>query len=623
MPRWGLTRSQRACEPWGLDQSWLAPAKTITDNVHSDIYLTVLEKRLVDSDAFQRLRKVRQLGMAHLVYPSATHTRFSHSLGTLRAAQDLMDAVVSGLSGPRASSNHLFEDWRRAGTDVNNPKHTVFDMCIAEATVLARLGGLLHDLCHVPVGHTIEDDLGVLVPHDENTARFEHLWQTLPREIRSALGDDLTRELRHLILSKEPGSAEFKSKYPFVTDIVGNTICADLIDYIQRDHIATGLPLALGNRFMNDFYVTPKSAVHWPQQMVVRVSRNGQLRPDMITELIKYLRYRYELSERVLYHHAKTAADAMIGKLLEMWRDALWVEAVQNEHPGIIDTNDKGSDISELRRLVIESQGVEVANGFDVKVRSQLETEFLRWSDDGLLDHLEAESQKKADAGGPGSRRHLGIAQLSHMVVNRQLFKEAGRAASDADLAVAKSTYEQFGRPEARRKLEEDAARFAGISPRWKVVLWVPSPRMRMKVAEVLVELDGRVAPLAEMRSISGEATGIVEQHRRLWGVGLYVGQDVSAWRQRAVLAWMKDSMGLAFVDESGKPSLSMSELIAETLISKLSVTGDEREEIFQLVESSALGGENSFVGRIRQVDQLRKAQGIAEGNEFPFDDYV
>jgi hypothetical protein len=67
------------------------------------------------------------------------------------------------------------------------------------------------------------------------------------------------------------------------------------------------------------------------------------------------------------------------------------VEAVQSEHPGIINTNDKGSDVSELRRLVIESQGAEVADGFDLKVRSQLETEFLRWSDDGLLDHLEAE----------------------------------------------------------------------------------------------------------------------------------------------------------------------------------------------------------------------------------------
>ncbi len=73
-----------------------------------------------------------------------------------------------------------------------------------------------------------------------------------------------------------------------------------------------------------------------------------------------------------------------------------------------------------------------MADEFD-QVKSQLETEFLRWSDDGLLDHLEAESQK-ADAGGAESRRHLGIAQLSHMVVNRQLFKEAGRAASDADL---------------------------------------------------------------------------------------------------------------------------------------------------------------------------------------------
>ena len=55
----------------------------------------------------------------------------------------------------------------------------------------------------------------------------------------------MLNELRVLIISKGEAAANFASAYPFVQDIVGNTICTDLIDYIQRDHLNTGLPLAL------------------------------------------------------------------------------------------------------------------------------------------------------------------------------------------------------------------------------------------------------------------------------------------------------------------------------------------------------------------------------------------
>ena len=61
-----------------------------------------------------------------------------------------------------------------------------------------------------------------------------------------------------LILSKLQGHepTDASERYPFVGDIVGNTICADLIDYLQRDHEFTGLPAKLGDRFIHGFYVT-------------------------------------------------------------------------------------------------------------------------------------------------------------------------------------------------------------------------------------------------------------------------------------------------------------------------------------------------------------------------------
>ena len=58
----------------------------IRDPIHGLIRLTEQEMRIVDTQAFQRLRRIRQLAMADLVYPGALHTRFEHSLGVLHVA---------------------------------------------------------------------------------------------------------------------------------------------------------------------------------------------------------------------------------------------------------------------------------------------------------------------------------------------------------------------------------------------------------------------------------------------------------------------------------------------------------------------------------------------------------
>ena len=61
-------------------------AGEITDPVHQYIRFTNVERELLDTAAFQRLRRIKQLSGAHLVYPSAQHSRFEHSLGTMHVA---------------------------------------------------------------------------------------------------------------------------------------------------------------------------------------------------------------------------------------------------------------------------------------------------------------------------------------------------------------------------------------------------------------------------------------------------------------------------------------------------------------------------------------------------------
>src|SRR4051812_28259490 len=94
MPKWGLTSDLVKERPWGLSPDLLRADKIITNSVQGDVYLTVLERAFLDTPPIQRLRRIRQLGTAHYVYPDATHTRFSHALGALRTVQDLLDSIL-------------------------------------------------------------------------------------------------------------------------------------------------------------------------------------------------------------------------------------------------------------------------------------------------------------------------------------------------------------------------------------------------------------------------------------------------------------------------------------------------------------------------------------------------
>jgi hypothetical protein len=109
--------------------------KLIRDAVHGDIEVGPLESELIDTPEFQRLRGIKQLGTAHLVFPSAVHTRFEHSLGTSWMAHRIVEAV------------------RRTET------------VSADEEKLIRISALPHDITHIPFGHTLEDERSVLPRH--------------------------------------------------------------------------------------------------------------------------------------------------------------------------------------------------------------------------------------------------------------------------------------------------------------------------------------------------------------------------------------------------------------------------------------------------------------------------
>lgn len=561
--------------PWDLDPKWLRPAKVIRDPIEDDVGILELERWLIDSPPMQRLRRTRQLGTTHYVFPGATHSRFSHSVGAIGAAQKLLNAVMEQRHHPHATPD-LLGEWKETLTD------NEFSLRIAEVVVLARLGALMHDVCHLPYGHAVEDDQGILEAHDSNVWRFNLLWNQIDRFLARRLGeagfaDDyenlrstlidqegrLHRSLRPLVLSKEidpetkrslPPAHERIDKYPFVADIVGNTICADLLDYLVRDHVYTGLPMELGDRFLSAFFVTSSNRKRFKQRMALSIVRADRERTDVISELLKHLRYRYEETERVLTHHAKLGADAMVGKALEMWRDHIeekTATALSSEvsSPSVPRENGSGADVVQL--VTDEITGHPDENPEQISYQDEktsdasrhIETQMLARSDDGILEHLRDYCEEELASGEVSDAPRLeALRAIVIGLLDRDLYKPVDRVSGQ--LGSAAELYADFGDPAARRQLEQRAAAYAGMKDAWKLLIWLPPPDMRLKVAEVLVYDGADVTHFNESEAFRNKrGTDIYEAHQRLWGIGLYAHRTVTASQHTAARTYLAGQM--------------------------------------------------------------------------------
>ncbi len=247
----------------------------IRDAVHGDVELDKLQTAILDLPVLQRLRGIKQLGTAYLVYPSAVHTRFDHSLGTCAAAQRLLSTLRTRhpqLVTPRLAS-------------------------------LIGVAALLHDVTHVPFGHTFEDERRLFPRHDKG--------QRLALLLEGQLGEALHRLSIAEPMEELLGVRGHRTTPPWARQIVSSTIDADLLDYLRRDAYFTGLAQRYDERVFHSFDIVD-------DQLALAITRHGMLRPDAFSEIVQLLRLRYFLTERVYYHHTKVAAGAMISKAVEL-----------------------------------------------------------------------------------------------------------------------------------------------------------------------------------------------------------------------------------------------------------------------------------------------------------------
>ncbi len=219
-------------------KDFLYSDKKVYDSVHGFVPFDEFEKELIDSIPFQRLHYIHQLGIAYLVYPGATHTRFEHSLGVMYLASLMFDKICKSV---RPDAFHFVP--RKGSADFLYWKRVL------------RMAALCHDLGHLPFSHVAEEELLGADGHEKMTlkiiesAAMKPVWDKL-RSAPAYLEDLTERNIVEDIQKVAVGPAKWKAltgktMTPWeriVSEVLtGEFFGADRVDYLLRDAKTTGV----------------------------------------------------------------------------------------------------------------------------------------------------------------------------------------------------------------------------------------------------------------------------------------------------------------------------------------------------------------------------------------------
>lgn len=275
----------------------------IADPIYQYIWFTVpssdlppekTEKDLIDSPWLQRLRRIYQLQSARWVYPSAEHTRFQHSLGTMHMAGEFVKHLYPGLKEtfPEIPSINFIEEF-------------------------LRVGGLLHDVGHGPYGHFFDDHF--LSQHGLTheilgqkiiTDKLGHLIKDIRRSPSGVFGEGerLDPEQIAFLIKKPGGEREEQPGWLyFLRQLFSGVYTVDNLDYVQRDAYMTGFSIDIVDMQRLRFYT-------------FFTEKGLTLHQVGISALGRFLNARLSLYSNVYFHRTTRALDL---HLQEIFRDTM------------------------------------------------------------------------------------------------------------------------------------------------------------------------------------------------------------------------------------------------------------------------------------------------------------
>jgi HD superfamily phosphohydrolase len=248
-------------------------AAEIRDPIHGYICLSKIEKEIIDTPVFQRLRRIRQLSGAHLTYPGAQHSRFEHSIGTM---------YLAGLASRSLLTKNKIKN---------------------EEIQEIRLAALLHDIGHGPFSHLFEEVLA-----NKGNITHEIITQRVLRET----------EIKDIIESHGFNSAKMsdfalgrsKNKSMYLNEIIAGGLSVDIMDYLLRDSHFTGVEYGKVDigRIINSYDVVDDTLA---------------LDQASLYAFESLMIARYEMFKAVYFHKTVRAADIMLVKALTLADETL------------------------------------------------------------------------------------------------------------------------------------------------------------------------------------------------------------------------------------------------------------------------------------------------------------
>lgn len=251
------------------------PQRNYRDPLHNIITLdeSVPEDQLIvdliDSAEFQRLRRIRQLGLAMFTYQGAEHSRFTHSIGVMHLMTRALDLLAS---------HHAISP---------------------EARVVGRAGALLHDLGHGPLSHVVEKVFHF--HHEDWTRRIILDSGTEVNQILTGYDQQLPEKLASL----------YRHDYTpaFVSQLVSSQLDCDRMDYLLRDSLMTGAKYGI-----------------YDLEWVLHTLRIDETRDRIYVEakglysVEEYLQARYYMFRQVYFHRTLRSAEAVLNSALSRAR---------------------------------------------------------------------------------------------------------------------------------------------------------------------------------------------------------------------------------------------------------------------------------------------------------------
>jgi HD superfamily phosphohydrolase len=239
---------------------------------------------LINTAEFQRLRRIKQLGLTDLVYPGATHSRFAHSVGTLEFARRILQTLLDGNQMERL-----------------DPHRKLVTLCAA----------LLHDIGHGPFSHTFES-----MEEERGYPKSHEYWT---KEI--ICGDT---EVHQCLENYEKGLAlqvagmiqtELNEQTDLYSGIISSQFDADRLDYLLRDRYMSGVDFGhfdlswlLDCLTIKDIIIETKTDIFTIKGLVL--SRKGYKAAEL------YLLARFQLYTNLYLHKTTRAAEKMLGAIL-------------------------------------------------------------------------------------------------------------------------------------------------------------------------------------------------------------------------------------------------------------------------------------------------------------------